>query len=62
MQPAASHTAGRLSCGRRRGVDLREGTDLATTSAAVLRKVPRSPLAPMIRSTLHAGPLAAVAE
>jgi carbon storage regulator CsrA len=62
MRPAASHTAGALRCGRHRGVDLREGTDPASTSAAALRKVPRSPLAPMIRSTLHAGPLAAVAE
>ena len=62
MRPAASHVAGALTLGRRRGVGLREETDPATTSAAILRKVPRSPLAPMIRSTLHAGPLAAVAE
>lgn len=62
MRPVASHAATTLRCSRRGDVDLRDGSDPAANSNSVLRKVPRSPLAPMIRSTLHAGPLAAVAE
>jgi carbon storage regulator CsrA len=62
MRPVASHAAAALRRNRCGGVDLRDGAAPATTSSAAQRLVPRSPLAPMIRSTLHAGPLAAVAE
>jgi carbon storage regulator CsrA len=62
MRSVASQQAATLPCNRRETVDLREAADSRTTSSAMLRKVPRSPLAPMVRSTLHAGPLTAMAE
>jgi carbon storage regulator CsrA len=62
VRPAFSPSRGARGGAGRRGVDLRDRVDRAIVSSASAWSATRSPLAPMVRSMRHAGPVAAVAE